>query len=286
VIFVVVYFVAKRFISPIEEMTEKVAAIESGDFSARVPVESDSEIGFLADSLNRMADTIEHTENERSAFIANVSHELRTPMTTISGFIDGIMDGTIPEEEHDKYLKQVSTETKRLSRLVTNMLTLSAYDAGKMDIKHSRFDILPEFLNVLTHQRDELIKKNITVNAPERTEFYVTGDPDLLSQVIYNLIENAVKFTETDGEIDITFNESEHDSTIRIKNTGAGLRADEITRVFDRFYKADASRGKDKYGAGLGLSIVSGIIKLHQGKLIVKSEPDKFTEFEITLFNE
>ncbi|MDR0974810.1 MAG: HAMP domain-containing histidine kinase [Ruminococcus sp.] len=283
VIFIAVYFVTKRFISPIEEMTVKVAEFESGDFSARVKVDSDSEIGFLADSLNRMATTIEQTEDDRKAFIANVSHELRTPMTSISGFIDGILDGTIDDIDIDRYLRLVSVETKRLSRLVTNMLSLSAFDAGKMSLKRSRFDILPDLLTILTHFRDQIIKKNITINATEISEFTVTGDTDLLNQVFFNLIENAVKFTDQDGEITITLSSTDSDVSISIRNTGGGLRADEITKVFERFYKTDPSRGKDKYGAGLGLSIVSNIIKLHQGKLIVRSEPEKFTEFEITL---
>jgi signal transduction histidine kinase len=284
-IFIVVYFVAKRFVAPIEEITKKAAIFESGDFTARIEMTSDSEIGFLADSLNRIAATIEQTEDDRNAFIANVSHELRTPMTTISGFIDGILDDTISPAEHEKFLRLVSAETKRLSRLVTNMLSLSAFDAGKMSIIKKRFDILPEFLTVLTHFADEINRKNIIVNAPERATLIVNGDADLLGQVIFNLFENAVKFTDEGGTITISFTESAPENTIRIRNTGGGLRADEITRVFERFYKADESRGKDKYGAGLGLSIVSSIIKLHAGKLIVRSEPEKFTEFEITLPN-
>jgi signal transduction histidine kinase len=285
VIFAVVYFVTKRFIAPIEDMTVKVAEFESGDYSARVKVDSDSEIGFLADSLNRMVTTIEQTEDDRKAFIANVSHELRTPMTSISGFIDGILDGTIDPADTERYLNLVSVETKRLSRLVTNMLSLSAFDAGKMELKRTRFDLLPEFLTILTHFRDEIIKKNITINAPDYTVFLVTGDADLISQVLFNLVENAVKFTDQDGEIDISLLSSPSSSSIRIKNTGGGLRSDEISKVFERFYKTDVSRGKDKYGAGLGLSIVSSIIKLHKGKLVVRSEPEKFTEFEVTLPN-
>ncbi|MDR0903472.1 MAG: HAMP domain-containing histidine kinase [Ruminococcus sp.] len=283
VIFASAYFVTKRFISPIEDMTVKVAEFENGDFSTRVKVDSDSEIGFLADSLNRMASTIEQTEDNRKAFVANVSHELRTPMTSISGFVDGILDGTVAPEDVERYLILVSTETKRLSRLVTNMLSLSAFDAGKMSPRYSRFDLLPEFLTVLTHFRDTIVKKNITINTGDYTEFIITGDVDLINQVVFNLVENAVKFTEDDGEIDITLISTETESSIRIKNTGGGLRANEISKVFERFYKSDTSRSKDKYGAGLGLSIVSSIIKLHKGKLIVRSEPDKFTEFEVTL---
>jgi signal transduction histidine kinase len=284
-VLVVVYFMAKRFISPIEEITTKAAQFESGDFAARISITGDSEIGYLADSLNRMAATIEQTENDRNAFIANVSHELRTPMTTISGFIDGVLDGTIVPEEQGKFLRLVSNETKRLSRLVTNMLSLSSFDAGKMSIVKHRFDVLPEFLTVLTHFADEINRKNITVNAPESEEFFINGDADLLGQVIFNLVENAVKFTEEGGSITISFAEAYTENAVRIRNTGGGLRSDEITKVFERFYKADESRGKDKYGAGLGLSIVSSIIKLHAGKLIVRSEPEKFTEFEITLPN-
>jgi signal transduction histidine kinase len=285
IIFITIYFLTKRFIAPIEEMTVKVSEFENGDFSARVKVESDSEIGFLAESLNRMATKIEQNEDDRKAFIANVSHELRTPMTTISGFVDGILDGTIEPENCERYLLLVSNETKRLSRLVTNMLFLSSFDSGKMTVKRKEFDILPMFITVLTHFRDEIIRKNITVNAPECSEFMITGDVDLINQVIFNLFENAVKFTKEDGEIDITFTAGEAENSVRIRNSGSGLNPDEITKVFERFYKADASRGKDKYGAGLGLSIVSGIMRLHEGKLVVRSEPEKFTEFDITLPN-
>jgi signal transduction histidine kinase len=275
--------VTKRFIAPIEEMTIKVVEFEAGDYSVRMQIDNDNEIGFLADSLNRLADNIEQTEDDRKAFVANVSHELRTPMTTISGFIDGILDETIPPEDADRYLKLVSTETKRLSRLVNNMLFLSAFDAGKMPVNAAEFDILPEFLTVLMHFRESIVRKNITVNAPDLLEFNVFGDVDLINQVIFNLIENAVKFTEEDGSIDIMLSSGDSEKIIKIRNSGGGLRSDEITKVFERFYKTDASRGKDRYGSGLGLSIVSGIIRLHKGKLIVRSEPEKFTEFEVVL---
>ncbi|MDR0943106.1 MAG: HAMP domain-containing histidine kinase [Ruminococcus sp.] len=282
-IFIAVYFVTKRFIAPIEEMTIKVVEFEGGDYSVRMQIDNDNEIGFLADSLNRLADNIEQTEDDRKAFVANVSHELRTPMTTIAGFIDGILDNTIPPEDSERYLSLVSVETKRLSRLVNNMLFLSAFDAGKMPVNAEEFDILPEFLTVLMHFRDAINRKNITVNAPEYREFTVHGDVDLLNQVIFNLIENAVKFTEDDGVIDILLTSNDSEKSIKIRNSGGGLRSDEITKVFERFYKADASRGKDRYGSGLGLSIVSGIVRLHKGKLIVRSEPGNFTEFEIAL---
>jgi signal transduction histidine kinase len=282
-IFIAVYFVTKRFIAPIEEMTIKVVEFEAGDYSVRMQIDNDNEIGFLADSLNRLADNIERTEDDRKAFVANVSHELRTPMTTIAGFIDGILDETIPKEHSERYLALVSNETKRLSRLVNNMLFLSAFDAGKMPVNAAEFDILPEFLTVLMHFRDAINKKNITVNAPEFHEFIIFGDVDLINQVIFNLVENAVKFTEEDGVIDIMLTTGESEKSIKIRNSGGGLRSDEITKVFERFYKTDASRGKDRYGSGLGLSIVSGIVRLHKGKLIVRSEPDNFTEFEVVI---
>jgi signal transduction histidine kinase len=282
-IFIVIYLLVKRFLAPIEQMTVKVAEFEGGDYSARITIENDSELGFLAESLNRLGATIEQTENDRKAFIANVSHELRTPMTTISGFIDGILDGTISAADRDRYLTLVSGETKRLSRLVSNMLALSAYDSGKMTVKKQRFDILPLFLNVLTQFKDDILKKDITVNADGAEEFFVNGDEDLCDQVVYNLLQNAVKFCNPGGEINLSFAESREENSIRVKNSGAGLRAEEITRVFERFYKTDESRGMDRYGAGLGLSIVSGIVKLHGGKLIVRSEPDSYTEFEINL---
>ena len=283
VVFVLMYMSAKRMLSPIREMTRAAKRFGKGDFTGRLRVTEDNEFGFLASSLNKMADSLEKIEETRKTFISDVSHELKTPMTTIGGFIDGILDGTIPPERHEHYLKIVSSEVNRLARLVRSMLNISKYEAGELAISSKSFDVIPVIVSTLLNFEKRIEEKNIDIRGLDRAPFIINADEDLLSQVIYNLTENAVKFVNENGYISFFFSESEDMSTITIRNSGEGLKKDEISKVFERFYKTDESRGIDPTGVGLGLSIVSSLIKLHDGKILVRSEPEQYVEFEFSL---
>ena len=269
--------------TPVKEMTLAAKRFGNGDFSEKLYVPEDNEFGFLANSLNEMASSLEAIEENRKSFISNVSHELRTPMTTIGGFVDGILDGTIPKEKHKYYLRIVSEEVDRLARLVKSMLNISKYEAGEMEMTKETFDLMPLLVKVLLMFETRIDEKHVEIRGIEHGRFMVSADSDLMQQVLYNLVENAVKFVNDGGYIEFAFENRDGSSVIRIRNSGEGLKANEISKVFDRFYKADASRGIDKTGVGLGLSIVRSIIKLHDGKILVRSEPNSFVEFEITL---
>ncbi|MGN1303708.1 MAG: ATP-binding protein [Oscillospiraceae bacterium] len=282
-VFIAIYAAVKHLMTPIKEMTFAAKRFGDGDFSDKLYVPEDNEFGFLANSLNEMASSLEAIEENRKSFISNVSHELRTPMTTIGGFVDGILDGTIPKEKHNYYLKIVSEEVDRLARLVTSMLNISKYEAGEMKMTKKEFNLMPLVVKVLLMFEQRIDAKHVDIRGIDQSKFIVNADSDLMQQVLYNLVENAVKFVDEGGYIEFSFEEKEGSSIIRIRNSGDGLKANEISKVFDRFYKADASRGIDKTGVGLGLSIVRSIIKLHDGKILVRSEPNSFVEFEIMI---
>ena len=282
-VFVAIYAAVKHLMTPVKEMTLAAKRFGNGDFSEKLYVPEDNEFGFLANSLNEMASSLEAIEENRKSFISNVSHELRTPMTTIRGFVKGILDGTIPEEMHNYYLNIVSEEVSRLARLVTTMLNISKYEAGEMEMTKKEFDLMPLLVNVLLMFQQRIDDKHVEVRGIERGRFMINADKDLIQQVLYNLIENAVKFVNEGGYIEFAFENKDGTPAFSIRNSGEGLKANEISKVFDRFYKADASRGIDKTGVGLGLSIVRSIIKLHDGKILVRSEPNSFVEFEIML---
>lgn len=282
-VFIAIYAAVKHLMTPVKEMTLAAKRFGNGDFSEKLYVPEDNEFGFLANSLNEMASSLEAIEENRKSFISNVSHELRTPMTTIGGFINGILDGTIPKEKHNYYLNIVSEEVDRLARLVTSMLNISKYEAGEMKMTKKTFDLMPLLVKVLLMFETRIDNKHVEIRGIEHGRFMVSADKDLMQQVLYNLVENAVKFVDEGGYIEFAFENRDGSSVIRIRNSGDGLKANEISKVFDRFYKADASRGIDKTGVGLGLSIVRSIIKLHDGKILVRSEPNSFVEFEIIL---
>ena len=281
--FVAVYFLTMGLVQPLRKMVAATQSFSKGDFTVRVPVESYDELGQLAISFNNMASSLATTETVRRSFTANVSHELRTPMTTIGGFIDGILDGTIPPEKQDHYLHIVSEEIKRLSRLVRSMLNIARIEAGELEIKPDLFDINDTVIRTVFTFEGPLEEKQIEVQGLDNGKVMVEADPDLIHQVVYNLIENAVKFANEGGYIQVSYHQKPDAISVSIKNSGNGIPKDEIPHVFDRFYKADKSRSKDKGGAGLGLHIVRSIINLHGGEITVRSVEGEYCEFEFTL---
>ena len=269
---------------PLKQMSNAAKKFAVGDFSARVKVTSEDEIGELANAFNHMADSLSASENMRRSFISNVSHELKTPMTTIAGFIDGMLDGTIPQERHPHYMKIVSIEVKRLSRLVTTMLNLSRIDRGELKISPQNFDMFSMLITILASFEQKIIARKLHITGLEKfRSVTVYADPDLMYQVIYNLIENAVKFTDEGGTIDFALEETPYDISVKITNTGAGIAPEDIRFIFDRFYKTDKSRSMDKKGMGLGLFIAKTIMRLHGGDIFVESVVNEYTRFTFRL---
>lgn len=277
---------SKRMARPLDEIAAASRKFARGDFSVRVRQEEDptAEMGALIDSFNKMADELEQSENRRSEFVANISHELRTPMTTIAGFADGILDGTISPEDQDKYLRSIRDETRRLSRLVRDMLTVSqAKEASSDETRRTVFDLTEFVLQILLSFEDRATKKNLDVEPvfPENS-MLVRADKDAITQVIYNLLDNAVKFARPGSCLTLRVYKDKGKAYVSVKNIGETIPADDLPFIFDRFHKSDRSRSFDKEGVGLGLYLVKKILNSHDEDIAVRSE-DSVTEFVFTL---
>ena len=279
--FSIMWVLSYNLVKPLKEISDASKGIAKGDFSKRVPVRRADEIGQLALSFNNMANSLSISEDMRRNFIANVSHELKTPMTTISGFIDGILDGTIPESKWMYYISIVSSETKRLSRLVTTMLNLSKIDSGSLRLSYQKFDISSIIFKALLSFETKIENKRLEIRGLEDLEsLYISADPDMIHQVLYNLVENAVKFTNEGGYIEIKLCKLKDKAMISVQNSGQGISQDDLKFVFDKFFKTDKSRSQDKYGMGLGLYIVKTIVDLHNGSISVDSVEGEYCRFE------
>lgn len=285
--FITVYILSVRLTRPLRQMSTAVKHYAEGDFSYKVDVKGRDELTELSQAFNKMAMSLSAQESSRRSFVANVSHELKTPMTSIGGFIDGILDGTIPPENQSHYLNIVSDEVKRLSRLVTGMLNLSKIEAGEMQINHKSFDMSACVFRTLLNFEKKINDKNIEIVGLDTMQSaFVNADEDMIQQVIYNLIDNAVKFTPNGGYIFIKDYQDSEKTFVSIRNSGDGIERDELNKVFERFYKVDRSRSYDVKGAGLGLFLVKSIIELHGGEIKVESKVGEYTEFAFWIPNQ
>ena len=284
---ILIFVPIRRQSDPLKQMANAARSFGHGDLDARVKLEEDypEEIEDLARAFNNMAQELQKSEYQRKEFVANVSHELKTPMTTISGYIDGILDGTIPEHRHRYYLQIVSDETKRLSRLVRSMLDISRLQdqGGIPDDKKMQFDLEECAGQVLLtfEQKINGKKLNVDVDMPPHP-LYTFASEDMVTQVIYNLIDNAVKFCPQGGTLGLRLKEGGNKIYISVSNDGDTIPAGELPLVFDRFHKIDKSRSQNRDGWGLGLYIVKTIVCSH-GENISVSSRDGRTEFTFTM---
>lgn len=282
--FIMFYYMSKRITDPIKSMSNAVIEFSRGDFKKRVECATKDELGTLAENINNMAESIEDLEKLRYGFVSNVSHELRTPMTSITGFVEGILDGTIPAEKQKDYLKIVHTECKRLSRLVDDLLKISRLESGKTEVKKRIFNINEAGRVCLLKFEREISEKNIEVILDfekENTDVY--GDSDAVTQILTNLMHNAVKFTPEGGYISLKTYEKNGKIWFEIKNSGDGIDDDKIKYIWDRFYKADDSRGANPDGVGLGLYIVKSLINKTKEQIWVSSVKGEYTVFTFTI---
>jgi signal transduction histidine kinase len=278
--FITVYYLSYRLTKPLRQMSIATQHYAEGDFSYKVEVRGNDELAELAGAFNTMAMSLSTLESSRRSFVANVSHELKTPMTSIGGFIDGMLDGTIKEDKYDYYLKLVSDEVKRLSRLVTGMLNMSKLEAGEMHMNLKHFDLSSDIIKTVLTFEKKINDKSIEIIGLDTMEsLTVNADEDMLMQVVYNLIDNAVKFTPKNGYILFKAYTDNEKTFVCIRNSGAGIEREEIGKVFERFYKIDKSRSYDVKGAGLGLYLVKSIIELHGGQIKADSKVGEYTEF-------
>lgn len=281
---VLIYFSCKTMTRPLKEMNDAAKIIADGNFQNRIEITTQDEVGQLAESFNNMAESLEKSENNRQKFIANICHDLRSPLTSIQGFIGAIADGTIPPEKQGHYLKIVLEETARLSKLANDMTDLSKAEAGVIKPEICEFDINDMVRDCLDIFERRVVSKKINtraVFAEEVTE--VEADPNMIQRVIHNLLDNSIKFTPEGGEITVEITVKGGKAYISVRDSGTGINAEEQKRVFERFFKADTSRGMDKSGVGLGISIVKEFIKAHGETICVKSSEGKGTEFIFTL---
>ena len=274
-----------RQAKPLHEMAQAVHKFGHGEFDTRLTGYEGrrDEIGELAAAFNSMADSLSRSEARRSEFVANVSHELKTPMTTIAGFADGILDGTIPPDRERECLQVISTETRRLSRLVRRMLDLSRLEAADRSAAQGQFNVTEVMLRVLVSLEPKVNSRQLDVDAdlPDNPVM-VWGDPDGITQVCYNLLDNAVKFASPGSVIGIKVAASAGKARVSVRNQGETIPKEELSMLFDRFHKTDRSRSMDRDGVGLGLYIVKSILDAHKEDITVTSE-DGVTEFTFTL---
>lgn len=288
--FALVYMQSKRISKPIVKINEAARNIASGKYDKRVAVTSNDEIGQLASSFNFMADSVAELENTRSEFISDVAHELRTPMTSISGFIEGIMDGTIPPEKEKDYLKIVLDETKRLTKMVNDMLEMSKMSSSEYKLDITKFDINEMTRICIIGLGNRIDEKNLDLNVDfEKDSLMVLADKDAINRVIINLLDNAIKFSYPNTTIGIRTWVEGGRAKFCVGNFGDGISGSDLSNIFNRFYKTDKSRAKEKSGAGLGLSFVKNIITLHKQNVWVESVDTKegssvkYTKFTFTL---
>ncbi len=284
---VAMLIITHRQSDPLKQVAVTARAFGHGNLNARVRLKGDhpEEVEELALAFNNMAAQIQKSDYQRREFVANVSHELKTPMTTISGYVDGILDGTIPESRRDHYLRIVSDETKRLSRLVRSMLDISLLqdEEGIPEDKKTHFDMEETIGQVLITFEQKINDKdlNVEVDMPEHP-VYTHAAPDYVTQVVYNLIDNAVKFCPQGGTLGLKLTEGREKIHISISNQGETIPPEELPLVFDRFHKMDKSRSQNRDGWGLGLYIVKTIVCSHGENISVSSRDGK-TEFTFTL---
>ena len=287
--FIIVYIQAKKISAPIVKINKAAQLITAGNFSERVEVTTIDEIGQLASTFNFMASSIEKAEQQRQSFISDVSHELRTPMTSISGFVRGILDGTIDDDKRDTYLQIVLDESTRLTKLVNDMLEMSKMSSDEFKLDITSFDINDLICSCLISLESRIEDSGLDVDVDFRPDRLITlGDKYQIKRVVLNLLDNAIKFSHKGTSINIKTWIAAGKAHISVANIGDGISKQDLKNIFDRFYKTDKSRTKDKSGAGLGLSLVQNIIRLHNQEITARSEKnsgsDSFTTtFEFTL---
>ncbi len=269
---------------PLRKITEAAKQYASGNLEYTIPVTTNDEIGYLSASLNAMSGELKNMEETQKKFIGNVSHDFRSPLTSIKGYLDAMMDGTIPEEMYEKYFQVISYETQRLTDLAKDLLTLNTYDNKGLIVNYEKFDIHQVIRHIAQSFEGLCKEKKISIDLVFATKtLSVCADQKMIEQVLYNLIDNAIKFSENNSMITIETTDRGDKVGVSVKDYGVGIPAKELNKIWDRFYKSDTSRGKDKKGTGLGLAIVRDALKSHHENITVLSTEGVGTEFSFSL---
>ncbi len=274
------YFVYR----PLRTITEAATQYASGNLEYEIPVNTEDEMGYLSASLNYMSSHLRDMEDYQKKFVANVSHDFRSPLTSIKGYVEAMSDGTIPPELHEKYLKIILFETERLTDLTQDLLTLNEFDTKNILLNKEVFDIHEMIKNVAASFEGTCKQKKISIEVifPPR-KLTVNADKRKIQQVLYNLLDNAIKFSEMDSVVTIETTERGEKVYTSVKDDGIGIPRNSLNKIWERFYKSDLSRGKDKKGTGLGLTIVKEAIQAHGENINVVSTEGVGTEFIFSL---
>ncbi len=269
---------------PLRTILAGVEEFSAGHLDHRIPVKRRDELGYLAAMLNQMAADLQSSGDYQKRFIANVSHDFRSPLTSIRGYLQAMLDGVIPEEERGRYMQVIIEETERLTKLTQEVLSLNSLDSRELSLNRSNFDLVEAVKNTCRTFEGICRGHNIGFELVfSQPVIPVHADPDKIRQVLYNLIDNAVKFSPDDSAIRIRLYRLGDKAAVSVKDYGIGISPDELKLIWNRFYKSDASRGRDKKGTGLGLSIVKEILTAHGETIDVTSTPGSGTEFVFRL---
>lgn len=274
-----------RLTGPLHKISQAARKFGGGDMTVRVEdVSGEDEVGQLAADFNAMAANLEAMDRSRAQFTGNIAHELRTPMTTIKGFIDGMLDGTIPPDLQPHYLSIVSQEVGRLARLVQNMLDITKLESGEYQVRARLYNVWETLAGAAISAEQRITAGKIEVEGLEEMgQTLVYADPDLIHQVVYNLLDNAIKFTPEGGVLRLDAQRLGPEVEISVWNSGQGISAEALPFVFERFYKEDKSRGLNARGSGLGLHICKVLVNLSGGRIWVDSKQGEWCKFSFTL---
>ncbi|MCR5417649.1 MAG: HAMP domain-containing histidine kinase [Lachnospiraceae bacterium] len=281
---IILLFFTEMFYRPLRKIIYATEQYADGNMHYEFSVDSYDEMGYLAGTLSFIAGKIAQSEDVQKKFIANVSHDFRSPLTSIRGYLRAMLDGTIPPEMHEKYLQIVLNETERLTKLTNSLLQLNNLNTKGMALDRSDFDINAVIRDTIATFEGTCLQKGIRIDLVLVGDtMVVNGDKEKLKQVLYNLLDNAIKFSHQDSVITIETSVKKNKLLVSVKDTGIGIPKESLGLIFDRFYKSDSSRGKDKKGTGLGLAIVREIIRSHNENINVISTEDVGTEFTFTV---
>lgn len=282
--FVILLFFTFTVYLPLRRIATVAETYAKGNFTEKIEVQSEDEIGYLANTMNYMANELNTLEDDQRKFISNVSHDFRSPLTSIKGYVEAMLDGTIPTEMQDKYLNIILFETERLNKLTQSLIDLNKFGHHGIMLDIADFDINRIIKTTILTFEGACSQKGLSFDLVlTGQELFVTGDMSKIQQVLYNLIDNATKFSNQNSAIKIETSIKNEKVLISVRDSGIGIPADSIKKIWDRFYKSDLSRGKDKKGTGLGLSIVREIIQAHHEHINVISTEGVGTEFIFTL---
>ena len=269
-------------VKPITRLTEATQKISKGRYDIKLYTARRDEIGQLASHFMIMSRELERTNRARQEFVANVSHEIESPLTSIQGFAHALKDGALPEVQRMEYLSIIDEESRRLSMLSKQLLTLSSLDYDEHALQKKSFDLRAQLRQVIQIMEWHLTEKGIAVRL-HADEVTIQGDSNLLYQVWMNLVSNAIKYTPAGGSISIAASVTDHKCTVTVTDNGEGISADQLPMIFDRFYKVDRARTRDSNSSGLGLAIAQKIIQAHNGTIEAVSTVGEGTTFTVSL---